>query len=486
MAAPQSYFATTETGITLNRFTADTSMIDRNLAIFLWQVGQCLFTLLSQAILLCIAEPLMALTLPFTFSAVYLIQKFYLATSRQLRFLDLETKAAITSSFLETLEGVATIRAFSWQRPIIEDNIKKLELSLRPWYLMMCLQRWLNVTMDLVVLGLAMVVICLAVTLKDRITGGQIGIALNVVLQANMSLLRLVEAWTILETSLGAVSRLRAFEKTVLPEDKPGEVHQPPETWPAEGAVTFDSLSVAYKPGVLALKDVNISIGPGTKVGVCGRTGSGKSSSLLSILRLVEIETGTIYIDGLNLQTLSRNSIRSRIITVPQDPMLVLTDTIRQNLDITDAGISDEDITNVLEKVGLWSILQARAGNAEIMRTQAQDLATSMGAQNTSPLATTPTLLNLPLHSLPLSHGQTQLFSLARALLMRLYRGKLVLLDEATSNVDEATDRLMQKLIGEEFVGYTVVSVAHRGESLGVGGVRVWLEGGRVGSVEEQ
>lgn len=153
MAAPQSFFTTTDTGNILNRFSADTLMIDRRLPPFLLQVGQCLFTLLSQFILPGIVQPLMALTLPFTFLTIYFIQRFYLATSRQLRFLDLETKATVNASFLETLQGVDTIRAFGWQRPIITDNVKKLDLSLRPWYLMMCLQRWLNVIMDLTVLG---------------------------------------------------------------------------------------------------------------------------------------------------------------------------------------------------------------------------------------------------------------------------------------------------------------------------------------------
>ncbi|KAI9738029.1 MAG: hypothetical protein M1818_005457 [Claussenomyces sp. TS43310] len=151
---------------------ADTLMIDRRLPPSLLQVCQCLFTLLSQSILLAVVQPLMALTLPFTFLTVYLIQKFYLATSRQLRFLDLETKALVNTSFLETLEGVATIRAFGWQRPFIDDNVKKLDLSLRPWYLMMCLQRWLNVTMDLIVLGIAMLVVSLAVGFKGTTTGG--------------------------------------------------------------------------------------------------------------------------------------------------------------------------------------------------------------------------------------------------------------------------------------------------------------------------
>ena len=483
MAAPQSYFAATDTGTTLNRFTADTQMIDRRLPSALQQVGQAFFRLLSQCVLLGVVQPIMALTLPFTFLLVYIIQKFYLATSRQLRFLDLETKAMVNSSFLETLEGVASIRAFGWQRPFINDNVKKLDLALRPSYLLLCLQRWLNVIMDLTVLALALLVITLSVVYKGTTTGGQVGIALNVVLQTNLYLLRLVESWTTMETSLGAISRLRAFEKDVQPEDKPEEVHAPPPAWPARGALEFDHMSAAYNTASLALNEVTVSIKPGTKVGVCGRTGSGKSSLLLSLLRLIEIESGALRIDDLDVQTLPRNAVRSQLITVPQDPMLVMTDTIRQNLDIADSAVSDEDMIRVLERVKLWSVLQARASGAEAVGRQARELEAVMGGVEASGSESTsasvsaaadpdakvpqpevsPTAsLDVAMKSLPLSQGQQQLFSLARAILMRPTRGKVVLLDEATSNVDGETDKLMQKLIREEFQAHTVVTVAHR------------------------
>ncbi|KAK3319199.1 ABC transporter [Apodospora peruviana] len=497
MGAPQSYFAATDTGTTLNRFSADTSMIDRRLPLSLLQVGQFFFRLLSQCVLLGVVQPFMAITLPFTFLTVYFIQKFYLATSRQLRFLDLETRAQVNASFLETLEGVATIRAFGWQRPFINDNVKKLDRALRPSYMMMCIQRWLSVVLDLTVLSLALLVISLAVALKGTTTGGQIGIAFNVVLAANMYLLRLVEAWTSMETSLGAISRLRTFCKDVQPEDKPDEVHRPPQLWPSRGAIDFDHISASYNPGTLALKSVNITIEPGKKVGVCGRTGSGKSSLLLSLLRLIEIESGTIKIDDLDVQTLPRNAVRSRLITVPQDPMLVMTDTVRQNLDIAESAASDDDIIRVLERVKLWSVLQSRTSSAEAASKDDQEITTAMGGATSSSTPapadtadpdikkvddeTTPaSSLDATMKNLPLSHGQQQLFSLARAMLMRPTRGKVVLLDEATSNVDGETNNLMQRLIREEFREHTIVTVAHHLDTIMDSDVVLVLDSGKL------
>jgi ATP-binding cassette, subfamily C (CFTR/MRP), member 1 len=524
MYAPQSYFADTDTGTTLNRFSADLRMLDRQLPFALFQVLQTLFRLLSQCILLGVVQPLITVTLPFTILAVYLIQKVYLATSRQLRFLDLEARAVVNASFLEMLEGVATIRAFGWQQPFICDNVRKLDLSMRPGYLLTCIQRWLDVVLDLIVPGLAIVIISLAVALKGTTTGGQIGIALNVVLQVNQYLLRLVASWTSLETSLGAISRLRAFEQDVQPEDKAGEMQPPPPAWPARGAVEFANLSACYKPPVLALDDITVAIAPGTKVGVVGRTGSGKSSLLLSILRLVELDgQGTVRVDGLNVRDLPRNDVRARIITVPQDPMLVMTDTVRQNLDIAGANVSDDDMIRVLERVRLWNVLQARGASAEAAGRVAREVDAAMGfvggggGGNGSGAASTapdddeeddddkhrllpenegagdmdespPAAVNVSatasldatMRSLPLSQGQQQLFSLARALLMQPSRGRVVLLDEATSNVDSETDTLMQMLMRDEFREHTVITVAHRLDTIMDSDVVLVLDAGRL------
>ncbi len=540
MYAPQSYFAKTDTGSILNRFSSDMMMLDRQLPFALFQVVQTLFRVLSQCILLAVVQPLIIATLPPTLLAVYIIQKVYLATSRQLRFLDLEARALVNGSFLETLEGVATIRAFGWQQNFTRDNARKLDLSLRPDYLLMCIQRWLNLVLDLIVPGLAIGIIGLAIAFKGTTTGGQLGIALNVVLQTNTYLLRLVQAWTRLETSLGAISRLRAFEQDVLPEDRTdSNKTEPPIGWPSFGAIQFINLSASYtksplsphSEGALALHNINLTIPSGTKVGFVGRTGSGKSSLLLSILRLIELsgDEGTIRIDGLDLFQLPRNAVRRSIITVPQDSMLVMADTIRENLGVAGTDVTEEDMISVLQRVGLWDVLLARITGAVAAVREARSVDAAMGLEakdarqvlssasgpapakanndrklassafgneqegqgvddsadedrdrggngenddneddsDTTSTTTTPsTPLDIPMRSLPLSQGQQQMFALARALLMRSSRGRLVLLDEATSNVDGETDRLMQRIMREEFSEHTVITVAHRLETV--------------------
>lgn len=298
---------------------------------------------------------------------------------------------------------------------------------------MFCIQRWLNLVLDLLIGGVAILVISLAIMMKGSSTGAQIGIALNVVLAANTTVLRLVESWTQMETSLGAIARIKNFEHDTIPEDKPEENQTPAPSWPRSGKIEFRGITAAYNPDAVALRGLTMSVAPGEKVGICGRTGSGKSSLLTTLLRLIEIESGTIFIDDMDISTIPREIIRTRIIAIPQDPF-IFNNTVRFNADPSGLA-TDSQIISALTRVQLWSILESRGGLKAQMKLQ------------------------------PLSQGQQQLFALARAILRR-DTSRIVVLDEATSNVDSETDRLMQRIIREEFVSHTIITVAHRIETI--------------------
>ncbi|RJE27116.1 ABC transporter transmembrane region [Aspergillus sclerotialis] len=369
----------------------------------------------------------MSICIPFCIIAVYILQKFYLRTSRQLRFLDLESRSPLYAQFLETVEGLATIRAFGWQQLFQETNTKLLDTSQRPFYFMYCIQCWLNFVLDLLVTAIGVVVIALAVLLPHMTSPGTIGLALNNVLGFNQALAILIDSWTQLETSLGAIARLRNMEQTVKSEHQEGEDSIPPETWPEQGAVELKNISASYGPSIPVLREISMSILPGQKVGICGRTGSGKSSLLLSLLRLLSIDSGTITIDGYDLQTLPRELLRSRLIAIPQEPCF-LSESIRINADPSGKS-SDEAIINACKTTQIWDAIEKRGG------------------------------LDAHMNEKPLSQGEKQLFCLARAILRS---GKILILDEATSNVDAETDRLMQRIIREKFQDYTIITVAHR------------------------
>jgi ABC-type multidrug transport system fused ATPase/permease subunit len=235
----------------------------------------------------------MAVTVPFALGVVYLVQKFYLKTSRQLRLLDLEVKSPLYSNFIETLNGLVTIRAFGWSTQLQEQNTRLLDESQKPVYLLYCVQRWLTLVMDMLVACLAIILIILTVLLKGSTSGGTIGVALINVMTFNQGLTNMIKWYTSLETALGAISRVKKFEAETVSEERPsstlGLVHQ---EWPSSGAIEFQNVSVSYEfvdkhlPGTLALKltiisngsslalrDISMLIQAGQKIGICGRTG---------------------------------------------------------------------------------------------------------------------------------------------------------------------------------------------------------------------
>lgn len=455
MCAPLSFFASTDTGVSLNRFSQDMSLVDLALPIAMSSTGAALFDCIAQIALISTGSSYMAITIPFTAIAIYCIQDMYLKTSRQLRFLDLENKSPLYSHFLETLEGITTIRAFGWEHTAIETQDMNLDHSQKPYYMLLCIQRWLNLVLDLMVTALAVIVVALAVQLRSTTSAGLIGIALNNMLGFNKSLSSLVTSWTSLETSLGAIARVKTFAETTPSENLPGENVQPFSAWPTSGAIRIEDVSATYSNSVVALDKINMDIVSGQKIGICGRTGrfvdsissifgphfdntlnSGKSSLVLALLRLIDISAGKIIIDGIDISTLSRNLIRERLIAIPQDTF-TLPGSVRSNAD-PEGVATDTEIITALTKIGIWSTLEQRGGLDAILEEQ------------------------------PLSQGQQQLFCLVRAMLRK---SKILILDEATSNLDSETDRVAQKVIREEFQGYTVITVAHKVSFPAVAGI---------------
>lgn len=271
--APLSFIASIDNGVTLNRFSQDMSLVDLALPIALQGFVMALFECLAKAGLIATGSTYMAITLPFTLVAIFFIQHIYLRTSRQLRYLDLENKSPLYSHLTETLEGLATIRAFNWERPAIQKQIEILDHSQKPYYMLLCVQRWLNLVLDLMVTALAVIVVTLAVNLRTSTSAGLLGVALNNIIGFNQSLSSLVNSWTSLETSLGAIARVKIFAKNTPSENKPGDNRLPPSEWPSRGAVELHNVSVCYGDDSHALNNISMTISPGQKIGVCGRTG---------------------------------------------------------------------------------------------------------------------------------------------------------------------------------------------------------------------
>ncbi|KAI4728374.1 putative multidrug resistance protein [Aureobasidium sp. EXF-10728] len=460
-AAPLSYFTKTDAGVILNRFSQDMTIIDTALPIALLQLSGVMSEIVWQGALICYGAYYLVAFIPFIGAVLYAIQKFYLRTSRQLRLLDLEMKSPLFTHFSETQEGLVTIRAFQWQSSFYAGFIRKLDASQRPYYLLYMIQQWLGLYLALVVAGIAIVLVTFATQFRHQSSGGQIGVALISVMGFSSSLAALISHWTTLETSIGAVARLRQLEIEVKPEDLPSECEVPSASWPEAGAVTYEGVCAGYgdgKPDIL--HDISLVIRPGEKIGICGRTGSGKSTLISLLFRLLPTRTGTVAIDSIDLSTIPRQKIRESIIAIPQEPY-ILSGTVRFNAaphsapfssldtDAFENAITDTSIIAALERVDLWDLIARRGG------------------------------LNTPISDLGLSHGQKQLFCLARAILLK-QTSRVLVLDEATSSVDKHTDDLMRRVIEDEFGEHTVISVAHRLGSLVDCDRVVVMDGGKI------
>ncbi|KAK9786665.1 hypothetical protein SCARD494_11156 [Seiridium cardinale] len=446
MRAPMSYFVATDVGQLVNRFSQDMTLVDFPLPISLMQTSEMMIAGIGEIILTCVSSGYLAIVIPVLGIVLFYIQRFYLRTSRQLRLLDLESKSPLYSFFISSFAGLTTIRAFSWSDKSYREHIQHLDTSQRPFYLLYCIQRWLMMVLELAVAGLCILLVGISVGIKDRVDPGLLGVALTNVTSFGQTMTQVIMFWTELETSLGAITRIREFIADT-PKEREG-LDEPPATWPSRGAISISGLSVKFGDHTV-LDDINLEIGAGTRVAVCGRTGSGKSTLLALLLRLYEPSAGTISIDGVDSSNIKINALRESLVTLPQDPLL-LAGTVRYNLDPS-SGANDDQILTALEKTGLRMVIEEKGG------------------------------LDADFNADWLSAGQRQLFCLARAMLRR---SRILLLDEATSSLDHQTDEFIQSLIRREFTGWTMIVIAHRLKTVADFDKIVVLQDGRLAEVD--
>ncbi|KAJ9611765.1 hypothetical protein H2200_004949 [Cladophialophora chaetospira] len=440
--APLSFFTRTDIGSITNRFSQDMALVDSELpfsyADFVLAFVDCGFGL---ALIGASGTGYFAASIPVVLAALYGIQKYYLRTSRQMRLLELEAKAPLYTLFGETAAGLASVRAFGWSNKFAERNLELLDRSQRPFYLLWCIQRWLDIVLSLLITFLITILMIVIVAKRQSIEPGLVGLGLLSVVNLSSSLTNVVRMWTMLETSIGAISRLRDFANNTESEHKPWETDNVGNEWPEKGHVDFTRFEASYSAdSVMVLKDVDLDIHPGEKVGVCGRSGAGKSSVLASLFHLLEFRAGQIQVDGIDIARIPRELLRGKLNVIPQEPWWITTESVRFNMDpwtaadtektaSADPHSRDELFVSALRQCQIWPVIEEKGG---LDATMTADF---------------------------LSHGQRQLFCLARALIRK---SKIVVLDEVSANVDVKTDELMQKIIRKEFRDCTVIAVAHR------------------------
>ncbi|CAN6675143.1 metal resistance protein Ycf1p [Trichomonascus vanleenenianus] len=433
MRAPMSFFETTPVGRVINRFSNDMYRVDQILARTFSQFFQNTVKVSFTMIVICFSTPVFLLfILPLTFLYLY-YQKYYLRTSRELKRLDSVTRSPIYAHFQETLGGLSTVRAFNHEKRFVFINESRVDLNLKAYFPTVSANRWLAVRLEFI--G-SVIILCAAglaiLTLPSgKLTAGVAGLALSYALQITQSLNWIVRMTVEVENNIVSVERI--LEYSQLPSEAPEiiENSRPPAAWPTAGAIEFKDYSTRYRPELdLVLKGINLKIEPGEKIGIVGRTGAGKSSLTLALFRIIEAAGGSIIIDGVDVSTIGLHDLRQRLSIIPQDSQ-AFEGTIRENL----------DPENVHDDTELWRALElSHLKDHVATMDKGLDGRVSEGGAN-------------------LSVGQRQLMSLARALLTP---SKILVLDEATAAVDVETDHIIQQTIRTEFAERTLVTIAHR------------------------
>ncbi|XP_055852918.1 multidrug resistance-associated protein 1 isoform X3 [Episyrphus balteatus] len=430
MRFPMEFFDTTPLGRIINRFSKDIDTVDNVLPMGVRSLISQSFAVLATVVVICISTPIFLVAIIPIALIYYFAQRFYVATSRQLMRLESVTRSPIYSHFSETVTGVTTIRAYDVGQRFVDESDNRVDLNQLCKYPSVIANRWLAIRLEMIG-NLIILFASLFAVLGGQTNAALVGLSVSYSLQITQTLNWLVRMTSDIETNIVAVERIKEYGETK--QEAPWVIDnvKTPQGWPQEGRVVFEDYKVRYREGLdLVLRGVSFDIRGGEKVGIVGRTGAGKSSLTLSLFRIIEAAGGRILIDGVDIATLGLHMLRSRLTIIPQDPVL-FSGTLRMNLDPFQKN-SDDEIWTALELSHLKTFVKGMTAglNHEI----------SEGGEN-------------------LSVGQRQLVCLARALLRKT---KVLVLDEATAAVDLETDDLIQKTIRSEFKDCTVLTIAHR------------------------
>ncbi|KAG2328681.1 hypothetical protein Bca52824_011409 [Brassica carinata] len=425
---PMSFFDTTPSGRILSRASTDQTNVDILIPFMFNLVASMYTTLLSIFIVTCqYAWPTIFFVIPLGWLNIW-YRNYYLASSRELTRLDSITKAPVIHHFSESIAGVMTIRSFRKHELFRQENVKRVNDNLRMDFHNNGSKEWLGFRLEL----LGSLVLCISISVYGYVTKQQnVGLSLSYGLSLNSVLFWAIYMSCFVENKMVSVERIKQFTDIPAEAEWERKENLQPSNWPLHGNVHLEDLKVRYRPNTpLVLKGITLDIKGGERVGVVGRTGSGKSTLFQVLFRLVEPSEGRIIIDGIDISTLGLHDLRSRFGIIPQEPVL-FEGTVRSNIDPTDQ-YSDEEIWKSLERCQLKDVVATKPEKLD-------SLVVDSGEN--------------------WSVGQRQLLCLGRVMLKR---SRLLFLDEATASVDSQTDAVIQQIIREDFESCTIVSIAHR------------------------
>jgi ATP-binding cassette, subfamily C (CFTR/MRP), member 1 len=364
------------------------------------------------------------LCLPFVIAAGVILIRFYIRSFREMTRIETVTNSPILSNFGETLSGTTTIRCFGKQKDFVNKNHKLVDDNLNAFFWSNSLNLWFSIRLQYISSFMISISLAFCIACKYSSDINTIGTLMITLLGLQANILWFFRLSS--EVEGGMVSYDRCDKMLQIPQEKFGTHSHPGESWPKDGIIKFDNICLRYRPETeLVLRNLSFDIDSKQKVGVVGRTGAGKSTVCLALCRIIECESGKIIIDGIDISQVDLSFLRSMITIIPQDPIL-FEGSLRFNLD-PENKCQESDIQRIVSKANLQELWD-------------EDKEIAQNGEN-------------------LSSGEKQLICICRAILRKT---KIILMDEATSNIDIKTEEIIQKLITDEFKESTVITIAHR------------------------
>lgn len=443
--APLSWYDKVSTGHIINRFSGDISSLDSQLA----EISKSAIFLFIRLVLRVGAigsiMPIFAVPTAFVCAIGFIIGDMYTRAAASVKRIAAESQSPVFAQFSETLAGLSVVRARTGMTDIMGQQLaKKLRVYARAAEAQYNLNRWVSVRTDCAAAVVALGAGTIAILRSGSVSAGLVGFSLTNAVGLSGTIISLVRNSNELEIELACFQRLREYVNLPIEEENPDLSVAPPASWPCSGTIEFRNVTARYAPdGPDILKNITFTLRSGERVAVVGRTGSGKSTLVLSLLRVTHIVSGSIFYDGVDVTHLPLKRLRQGLTVIPQDTALFSGD-ISDNLDPS-SGVDRHDLENALSACSRLKALSNPSCPSDVSSDQitpGMSLSTKVASGGRN-----------------FSHGQRQILGLARALVKR---SKVILLDEATASMDYETDAEIQGVLREELKGSTLITVAHR------------------------
>lgn len=318
--APVLFFDTTPVGRILNRFSKDTDEVDFLLSMSMTEFGNCIMQLLATLIFLAVVQPIILAGIVPLMLIYYLLQHYYRRSYIEMQRLDAVSRSPIYSHFSESLAGIDTIRAFQLADAFAATSDARVDANHRAYFTLRMANEWLSMRLDAIGATIVFLTAVLAIVRRDSISASLAALTLSEALDVTLFLKAAVTSGAMFETRFNSVERLSAYWELPQEADKESSPDsKPPDDWPYNGQIEYRDVWMRYRQDLdPVLKGVSFTVSAGDKIGIVGRTGSGKSSLIVTLFRLTEPYAGNIVLDGIDILTLGLNDVRSRIAAIPQ------------------------------------------------------------------------------------------------------------------------------------------------------------------------